>query len=165
MELGQLSDFHSASCAVSLAANMDCQARGRRGRRAQGRHIWNREPARHLTEAATPLQHSVESFRTEWHSNVAAFSDDFHGTRSFDTGASTEGSGGYDHKFVSDPPDELNCSICLSVLHDPILTSCCGNRFCQSCISRIKNEGMPCPLCQEQDYTIMLDKLIIQRVK
>ena len=130
---------------------MDCQSRGRRRWRARGRH---REPTRHLTEAATPLQHPVESFRTEWHSNVAAFGDDFNGSRSFDTSASTEDSGGYDYEVVSDPPDELNCSICLSVLRDPSLTSCCGNHFCQSCISRIKSEGMPCPLCQEQDYTI-----------
>ena len=99
-----------------LTANMDCQTRGRRGWRARGRHIWNREPTRHLTEAATPPQHPVESFRTEWHSNVAAFGDDFHGTRSFDTSASIEGSGGYDYEFVSDSPNELKCPICLLVL-------------------------------------------------
>ena len=73
--------------------------------------------------------------------------------------------GGYDYEFVSDSPDELKCSICLLVLRDPSLTSCCGKHFCQSCISRIKNKGMPCPLCQEQDYTIMLDKSIIRKVK
>ena len=126
---------------------MDRRARGSRGRRARGRRIWSREPTRHLTEAATPPQHPVERF-TVWHSN-----------------ASIDGSGGYDYEFVSDPPDELNCSICLLVLRDPSLTSCCGNHFCQSCISRIKNEGMPCPLCKEQDYSIMLNKSIIRKVK
>ena len=148
-----------------LAANMDGQARGRRGRRARGRHICNQEPTRHLTEAATQPQHPVESFRTVWDSNLATGNNFWHGAPSFDTGASTEGSGGYDYEVVSNSPDELNCSICLLVLRDPSLTSCCGKHFCQSCISRIKNEGKPCPLCQEQDYQLMLDKSIIRRVK
>ena len=100
-----------------------------------------------------------------WHPNVATGDDFWHGARSFDTGASTEGSGGYDYEVVSDSPDELKCSICLLVLRDPSLTSCCGKHFCQSCISRIKNEGKPCPLCQEQNYQLMLDKSIIRRVK
>ena len=73
--------------------------------------------------------------------------------------------GGYDYQFVSNPPDELICSICLSVLRDTNLTDCCGNHFCQLCIWRIKNEGKPCPLCQEKYYNIMLDKSIIRRVK
>ena len=73
--------------------------------------------------------------------------------------------GGYDYEFVSNPPDELICSICLSVLRNPNLTSCCGNHFCQPCISRIKNERNPCPLCQEHDYTVMLDKFFLRRVK
>ena len=71
---------------------------------------------------------------------------------------------GYDYDFVSNPPDELNCSICLSVLRDPNLTDCCGNHFCQLCIRRLKSEGKPCPLCQEQDYTVMLDKFFVRKV-
>ena len=139
--------------------------RGRRGSckwSARGRQRWNREPTRHLTEAATPPQHPVDSFRVS-HSNVADF---WPSARSFNTGASsTDGSGGYDYEFVSEPPDELKCSVCLLALRDPSLTSCCGKHFCQSCISRIKNEGKPCPLCQEKDYQLMLDKSIIRRVR
>ena len=146
---------------------MDYQHRSGRGnskRSSRGRQTRNRGPTRHLTEAATPPQIPVDSYAL-LHSNVATGDDFWHGARSFNTGASTEGSGGYDYEFVSDSPDELKCSICLSVLRDPSLTSCCGKHFCQSCISRIKNEGKPCPLCQEQDYQLMLDKSIIRRVK
>ena len=74
-------------------------------------------------------------------------------------------SGGYDYEFVDNPPDELMCPICLSVLRYPNLTSCCGNHFCHSCIHRIKSEQNPCPLCQEKRYTIMLDKSFMRRVK
>lgn len=74
-------------------------------------------------------------------------------------------SGGYDYEFVEEPTDDMNCSVCLSVLRDPHLTSCCGNHFCQSCITRIKEEGNPCPLCQEKDFSTMLNKSISRRVK
>ena len=77
----------------------------------------------------------------------------------------TDESGGYDYEFVDNPPDELMCPICLSVLRYPNLTSCCGNHFCHSCIHRIKSEQNPCPLCQEKRYTIMLDKSFMRRVK
>ena len=107
------------------------RGRGRRGWSARGRQRWNREPTRHLTEAATPPQHPVDSFRVS-HPNVADF---WPSARSFNTGASsTDGSGGYDYEFVSEPPDELKCSVCLLVVRDPSLTSCCGKHFCQSCI-------------------------------
>ena len=70
-----------------------------------------------------------------------------------------------DFEFVENPSEELHCSVCLSVFCNPILTSCCGNHFCQECIERIRSEGKPCPLCQSQDYTVMLDKSVMRRVK
>ena len=70
-----------------------------------------------------------------------------------------------DFEMVESPSEELHCSICLSVLCNPNLTSCCGNHFCQGCIERIRSDGKPCPLCQSQDYTIMLDKSVMRRVK
>ena len=73
-------------------------------------------------------------------------------------------SGGYDYDFIDSPSDELTCAICLSVLRDPNLTSCCGNHFCRTCITQIKNEGNPCPLCQDGDYTIMLNKSLVRKV-
>ena len=74
-------------------------------------------------------------------------------------------SGGYDYDFVENPSEDMNCSICLSVLRDPHLTNCCGNHFCRSCITRIKDDGKPCPLCQEKHFTTMLNKSISRKVK
>ena len=67
--------------------------------------------------------------------------------------------------LVENPSEELHCSVCLSVFCNPNLTSCCGNHFCQECIERIRSDGRPCPLCQSQDYTVMLDKSVMRRVK
>ena len=74
-------------------------------------------------------------------------------------------SGGYDYEFLEEPAEDVNCSICLSVLRDPHLTSCCGNHFCQSCITRIKDDGNPCPLCQERNFTTMLNKSISRKIR
>ena len=136
---------------------------GRRKRR--GKPKPNKAPTRPLTEATIPPQ-LREDIR---HFNVRTVNEgeDFYPRSSAVVASrrrSADRDGGYDYEFVSNPPDELNCSICLSVLRDPNLTSCCGNHFCQSCISRIKNKRNPCPLCQEQDFTVMLDKFFVRRV-
>ena len=83
---------------------------------------------------------------------------------SFSLASSSGTSGGYNYDFIDSPSDELTCAICLSVLRDPNLISCCGNHFCQSCITRTMNEGSPCPLCQDGDYTIMLNKSLVRKV-
>ena len=62
--------------------------------------------------------------------------------------ATGESFGGYDYKFVDgEPRDELKCSICTLVLHDPQQVTCCSNRFCKSCLDQI--EGNSCPLCRK----------------
>ena len=139
---------------------------GRRKRR--GKPKPNKAPTRPLTEATIPPQVREDTFIIR-HFNIHTVNEgeDFYSRSSAAVASrrrSADRDGGYDYEFVSNPPDELNCSICLSVLRDPNLTSCCGNHFCQSCISRIKNKRNPCPLCQEQDFTVMLDKFFARRV-
>ena len=75
-------------------------------------------------------------------------------------------SGGYTCKFVL-PPKELQfeCSICLHIVKEPRLVSCCGYRFCSDCISRIEREGNPCPLCNEPGFTTLPDKLLERTLK
>jgi TNF receptor-associated factor 4 len=72
--------------------------------------------------------------------------------------------GGYDYEFVSPPPKFLECSVCLLTLRDPHVISCCGNEFCQVCIERVKRDGKPCPLCNEQNFTTFLHKKLIREV-
>lgn len=75
-------------------------------------------------------------------------------------------SGGYTCKFIS-PPKELQfeCSICLHIVKEPRLVSCCGYRFCSDCILRIEREGNPCPLCNESQFTTLPDKLLERTLK
>ena len=63
---------------------------------------------------------------------------------------------GYQCQFV-DSVEDYECPLCLHVTREPFLTSCCGQHFCQVCISRILTENKPCPLCREISFTIFLD--------
>ena len=68
---------------------------------------------------------------------------------------------GFDCIFTKDPPEHLqvDCSICLGVLHDPQLIDChCGSSFCLSCIAPIQSDGKPCPLCKGPFSTSIPDR-------
>ena len=69
-----------------------------------------------------------------------------------------------EYEFISEITDDISCSICLSVLVQPNLTDCCGNHFCQVCIARVKEDGRPCPLCQEPSFTTMLNKALSRKL-
>ena len=66
---------------------------------------------------------------------------------------------------VAPPPEELTCSICLQVLCDPTLTSCCGQHFCRGCIDRVMASGHVCPLCNEKGFQTFLDKATLRKVR
>ena len=71
--------------------------------------------------------------------------------------------GGFECSFIGDVED-FECPLCLHVTRDPYLTSCCGQHFCQSCISRIITDRKPCPFCKESRFTVLLDKKQKRRV-
>ena len=67
----------------------------------------------------------------------------------------------YENIELVDSPenlDSLECVICLRLLHEPHLLSCCGIKVCQSCIERVQDAGRPCPMCRQQNFSTMLDK-------
>ena len=64
---------------------------------------------------------------------------------------------GYECKFVEPPPIQLQieCPVCVEILREPHIVSCCGHSFCQRCIRRILRESHPCPMCRKTRFTIM----------
>ena len=62
--------------------------------------------------------------------------------------------------FVKEVPEqiEIECPVCLSILTDPYIVSCCGHNFCGSCIERVKASEGSCPMCKEKEYQTMADK-------
>ena len=69
---------------------------------------------------------------------------------------------GYDCSFVTPLSSDLQseCTICLQVLREPYLVSCCGYRFCRTCIEPIQGRayGRRCPMCNAKDYTSLQDR-------
>ena len=64
-------------------------------------------------------------------------------------------------QLVADPAlisDDLKCPLCLDLLKEPTLTSCCGKHFCQECIDNVKAATHVCPLCNEKGFNTFLDK-------
>ncbi|XP_011404978.1 PREDICTED: TNF receptor-associated factor 3-like [Amphimedon queenslandica] len=68
--------------------------------------------------------------------------------------------------FVKEVPEnmEIDCPICLNILTDPHIVSCCGHNFCGSCIERIKASNGSCPMCKEKDYLSFVDKKCSRRI-
>ncbi|XP_011404977.1 PREDICTED: TNF receptor-associated factor 3-like [Amphimedon queenslandica] len=63
--------------------------------------------------------------------------------------------------FVEDLPKhvEIECPVCLNVLTDPYIVSCCGYNFCGSCFEIVKASiNGSCPMCKEKEYQAIPDK-------
>ena len=60
---------------------------------------------------------------------------------------------------------EFECPLCLQILQEPSLTSCCGRHFCRACIDRVLKDGKPCPLCKEEGVYVMHDKSVERKIR
>ena len=62
--------------------------------------------------------------------------------------------------FVNKLPEqvEIECPVCLNILANPHLVSCCGHNFCESCIERVKASNGACPMCKEREFQAMVNK-------
>jgi len=60
--------------------------------------------------------------------------------------------------FVELPSHDFKCPICLGVLKEPFLTSCCGNHFCKPCIVSVKKDSSKCPLCKATPLNGIINK-------
>ena len=78
-------------------------------------------------------------------------------------------SSGYECEFFERPPEakwlQTECPICLLVLREPYLISCCGHSFCRLCIERIKSDRGSCPLCNERGFGLMHNKGLERSLK
>ena len=58
--------------------------------------------------------------------------------------------------FVDNPSEDLLCPICAKVLVDPHVTDCCGQHFCQQCLTKWFQEQFGrkiCPHCRSKSFT------------
>lgn len=60
--------------------------------------------------------------------------------------------------FITLPSNDFNCPVCLSILREPFLTTCCGGHFCEGCVQKVKTQFDECPLCKEKPLNAVIDK-------
>ena len=67
--------------------------------------------------------------------------------------------GGYEYCFVESLPDELVCKICQYPVRDPLLSECCGQNFCKSCLDIYTDSNASfCPFCRRNNFNAFHDK-------
>lgn len=68
--------------------------------------------------------------------------------------------------FLHQPSEllDLECPICLQVMAEPNIVSCCGHHFCGGCIAKSQKTSNFCPLCKGQSYTAMVDRGLQRRI-
>ena len=78
-----------------------------------------------------------------------------------------ENRGGYDCDFVEKPPEAIQaeCPVCLLILKEPCLISCCGHKFCRECIKQVTKDAKPCPLCNEPNFNFMRERKLERFLK
>ena len=60
---------------------------------------------------------------------------------------------GYKCKFVDSVFEDLYCKKCTLVARRLTIATCCGESFCQTCIADTQEQGQPCPVCGENEFT------------
>ena len=63
-----------------------------------------------------------------------------------------------DFNFVERPSQDFFCPVSLELLLEPQLTSCCGHHLSLDAATRLQREKKPCPMCNDEEWSAMLDK-------
>ena len=69
-----------------------------------------------------------------------------------------------DFDFVEKPPQDFFCPVSLDFLLEPQLTFCCGHHLSLEAANRLQREGKPCPMCNSEEWSAVLDKYHRRRV-
>ena len=76
--------------------------------------------------------------------------------------------GGYDYQTTNDQqlPVKYICMICILIQKEPMLTSCCGQHFCQTCLlTSFLVSGRRCPHCKARDLQYFVNKQQQREIK
>ncbi len=60
---------------------------------------------------------------------------------------------GYKCEFIGSVFEDLYCKKCSLVARRLTIADCCGESFCQTCIADTQEQGQPCPVCEEKEFT------------
>ena len=70
-----------------------------------------------------------------------------------------------DYLFVERPSEDFYCPVAMTLLLEPQLTTCCGKHLSPEAATRVQREGRPCPMCNAEKWSTVLDKHYQRQVK
>ena len=70
-----------------------------------------------------------------------------------------------DYDFVVRPSQDFFCPVSLELLLEPQQLSCCGNHLSREAATRLQREGKACPMCNRQEWNVVLDKYHRRKVR
>lgn len=74
-----------------------------------------------------------------------------------------------DWEYLEEPDESLSCEICLSLMKDPRLLSCCGeHNACNRCIEKAGRLSKACPFCRSENFKLIPNNEVkdaIEKVK
>ncbi len=72
---------------------------------------------------------------------------------------------GYKCEFIDSVSEDFYCKKCTLVARRLVYTSCCEETFCYTCIVDTKNQDKPCPVCGEEEFSMVEFKKYQNKVK
>ena len=71
---------------------------------------------------------------------------------------------GYKCELVDTVPYDLYCKKCALVARKLVITECCGESYCHSCITAVLDQAKPCPACKDDNFTVFQHKKSQKRI-
>ena len=74
--------------------------------------------------------------------------------------------GGYEYEFVDAVDQKYICSICIMVIRDARLATCCGHHYCESCLRKWLNSSAQklCPQCRRINFQNVINKEKVREI-
>ena len=66
--------------------------------------------------------------------------------------------------FVERPSEDFFCPVTFELLLDPHQTTCCGNHLSLNAVTRLQQDGKPCPMCKKPELGTVHDKFYGRKV-
>ena len=62
---------------------------------------------------------------------------------------------GHQNEFLEEVSEEFRCRECKNIARDISMAVCCGDHYCQTCISPYHENSKPCPGCGQEKFSIV----------
>ena len=62
---------------------------------------------------------------------------------------------GHQNEFLEEVSEEFRCRECKNIARDISIAVCCGDYYCQTCISPYHDNSKPCPGCGQEKFSIV----------